>query len=64
MSDQRFTYRGYHVKYNPKPIPTAACDWDWVHDDYDGEGDPRSGVAASREAAMAAIDENILEQEE
>lgn len=51
-------YRGYRITYDPKPVP-ARCgvDWSWVHDDYDGPGDPRCGASGSIEAAVADIDE-------
>lgn len=64
-------YRGYTISYNPKPIPTRAHDYDFVHDDYDGAplehadgppGDDRAGSAASVAACKREIDE--LEDEE
>jgi hypothetical protein len=50
-------YRNYTITTRPKPVPTTAFDVEFVHDDYDGPGDVRCGVAPSVEAAMAAIDE-------
>jgi hypothetical protein len=37
---------GWTITYNPKPIPTRDDDWDYVHDDYDGENGLR-GTAGS-----------------
>lgn len=54
-------YRGYSITYWAKPIPDRRWDWDWVHDQYDGEGDPRCGQAASLGQAMADVDEQIAE---
>lgn len=58
------TYRGYHIYYDPPPIPVRTCDWHFVHDDYDGapndydEGpaDHRCGSAASEQACREEID--------
>ena len=65
-------YRDYTITYNPKPIPTKAHDWDFVHDDYDGapehsEGSPsdhRCGAEVSIEACIDAIDELYLDEAE
>lgn len=54
------TYRGWHIHYDPPPIPTRNCDWRFWHDDFDGApdaNDNRSGSAESLEAAKAEIDE-------
>lgn len=59
---QQLTYRGYHIRFDPPPIPTRAFDWAWVHDDYDGApdgNDTRCGASASLEQAKADIDEQI-----
>lgn len=53
-------YRGYEIRYNPKPIPTTRFDYDYWPDDWD-LGDPRGGAAPSIEAARAEIDEEIEE---
>lgn len=55
--------RDWWIYYDPPPIPTRAWDWHWVHEDYDGLGDPRHGDAPTREACMKAIDEWIEEEE-
>lgn len=55
------SYRGYSISYWAKPIPDRRWDWDFVHDQYDGDGDPRHGAAASLGQAMAEIDEQIEE---
>lgn len=52
-------YRGYEIAHDPKPIPTRAHDWGFVHEDYDGPDDPRHGTAPSLEEARRAIDEQL-----
>lgn len=49
-------YRGFRIDYAPPPIPTRECDWQWVHDDYDGPEDNRCGHAPSLAAAKSDID--------
>lgn len=51
------TYRGWHIHYDPPPIPVRNCDWQFWHEEYDGPGDNRSGHAPSLETAKAEIDE-------
>lgn len=58
---QDIEYRGYRISYDPPPIPTRNCDWQWSHRDYDGEGDPRHGFSPSEQQAKADIDELIEE---
>ena len=67
----KVAYRGWWITYDPPPIPTRNCDWQYWHDDYDGapmygdEGpaDNRCGSAASEADAMAEIDAWIEENE-
>lgn len=40
-------YRGFEIYFDPPPIPTRACDWHYVHKDYDGPEDNRCGSGAS-----------------
>lgn len=49
-------YRGFSFSYWRKPIPTSAFDYDFVHDDYDGPGDPRCGNGKSIEDCKEQID--------
>lgn len=61
------TYRGYTFSYWRKPIPTAAFDYDFVHEDYDGApdgGDNRCGSGRSIEDCKAQIDEIELDNAE
>ena len=66
------TYRNYTITYEPKPIPTRAHDFDYVHDEYDGgpehsfgmPSDKRCGAEASVEACKEAIDELCLDETE
>jgi len=55
-------YKSYTIEFRPKPIPIRSSDWDFVHEDYDGPGDPRCGCAESAEACKLMIDE--LEEDE
>jgi hypothetical protein len=52
----RVVYRGYHVYYDPPPIPLRTCDWHFVHLDWD-EGDKRCGHAVTAKDAYAQIDD-------
>jgi hypothetical protein len=45
---------GWHIHYNPKPIPDRRHDWDYWHDDCD-DGNGLHGTAASRQDAEMAI---------
>ena len=58
------TYRNWHIRYDPPPIPSRASDWHFAHSDFDGApdaNDNRCGRAASLEAAKAEIDAWIEE---
>ena len=68
---QLIDYRGYHIYFDPPPIPTRAADWHFYHDNYDAEvesdgtviQDPRHGDGPSLEDCKAQIDEQIEEAE-
>lgn len=47
---------GWNISYNPKPIPNRSFDYDFYHDDYDGENG-LCGNAASVEDAIEQIKE-------
>jgi len=47
---------GWNIEFNPKPIPLRCCDWDFWHDDNDGEN-CLSGVASSEADAKKQIKE-------
>lgn len=50
------------IDYRAKPVPSRSMDWEWTSPHYDGnEFDDGVGFASSREAAMAAVDFDILE---
>ena len=53
---KKLTYRGYHITYDPPPIPLRNWDWDYCPLDYDGPEDPRGGRARSLEDAKACVD--------
>ena len=45
---------GWHIEYNPKPIPAwVGCDWDYWHDNHDGENG-LCGTAGSESDAVEA----------
>ena len=52
-------YPGWHVEYDPKPIPDRRHDYNYWHDDCDGvpDGNHLCGTAESVEAAIAEIGE-------
>ena len=52
---------GYEVQYNPPPIPRRNCDFQFVHEDYAGPGDPRCGCGPDLETCLDRIIE--IEQE-
>jgi hypothetical protein len=61
MMPKEIRYGKYRIYYDPKPIPMPVH-WSFVHDDYDGEGDPRGGVGRDADdckAQIDAIDEEI-----
>lgn len=67
MKNEKEAYRGWWISYDPPPIPTRNCDWQFWHDDFDGAtdaGDSRCGHAESLEAAKAEIDFWIEENSE
>lgn len=52
-------YRDFITTYDPPPIGTRRCDWQYAHKDYDGTddgGDRRIGFAASEEQCKRDID--------
>lgn len=49
---------GWHIKKNVKPIPVRCFDYDFWHDDFDGEG-LVCGTASSVEDALRQIEEII-----
>ena len=56
------TSRGYHILYDPPPIPDRRWDWRFWHDDYDGAEDAhdhRAGYAPSLSEAKREIDELV-----
>jgi len=52
---------GWHIQYNPKPIPLRGHDWDYWHDEVDNDS-RLTGTAASEEAAKLAIMEKQAER--
>lgn len=60
-------YRGYSIDYDPPPIGSRSCDWQFSADGYDGAPDSkdiRCGTAPSEQDAMDQIDEIIEEDTE
>jgi len=47
---------GWHVEYNPKPIPNRNFDYDFWHDNYDG-ADGGNGLAGT-----SANENDVLQQ--
>jgi hypothetical protein len=44
---QDIKYGDWKISHNPKPIPSRAHDWDFVHDDYDGAPDSNDNRCGS-----------------
>lgn len=57
-------YRDFWIEYAPPPIPSRSFDWQYVHEGYDGPGDPRHGAARSLDEAKADVDAWHEENEE
>lgn len=54
---------GWHIEYNPKPVPPRlGVDWDFWHDDYDGENDLH-GTGSSERDCLIQIWEKINEKQ-
>jgi hypothetical protein len=59
MASQDTRYGKWTIRFEPPPIPVRSCDWQFVHDDFDGApdgNDRRCGSAGSLAEAMAEID--------
>lgn len=52
---------GWHIQYNPKPIPLRGHDWDYWHDEVDNDS-RLTGTAGSEEEAKLAIMEKQAER--
>lgn len=53
-------YGPWRIYFDPPPIPTRNCDWQFYHEDFDGapdSGDRRCGSASSFAAALNECDE-------
>jgi hypothetical protein len=64
---QDLRYGKWRIYFDPPPIPSRACDWHFVHDDYDGApdgNDRRHGDAPSVEDAKRQIDDIEAEMAE
>jgi len=51
----QFIPEGWTIIFNPKPIPTKAFDYDYAHDNYDGENE-LCGTGPSIESCLAQIE--------
>lgn len=66
MSEQRQTYKGYTIGYQPPAVQAREWDWWFEHEDYDGTPDAydsRSGYGPSAEACRAQIDDQIEDEQ-
>lgn len=64
MADGMWTYKGWSISVDPKPIPNRSFDWEATHPDYDawndGDGWQDNGLsvnAATYEELLEAIDQ-------
>jgi hypothetical protein len=60
------TYGPWSIRYDPKPIPTSACDWSFEHENHDASyegpedgwvGNGLCGTAGSLADAIAECDD-------
>lgn len=66
VGKDNLTYRGYQITYDPPPIGSRACDWQFSADGYDGavdSKDNRCGSGPTIENCIEQIDEILLDQE-
>jgi hypothetical protein len=59
-------YKGYIISHEPKPIPSRAFDWDYLHEAFDGAPDAedsRCGNGASTEDCKDQIDDMETDNE-
>lgn len=49
--------KGWHIFYDPKPIPTKKHDFTFYHDDYDGAEDGNDNRAGTGETLQDCIDQ-------
>lgn len=65
MARTTTTYRGWEIRFDPKPGPPSALDWEAMHPEWEGDPDAphtrRAFTAASREDLEREID--ALEEE-
>ena len=55
---QRVVYRDFIIEYDPPPIPKDCnADWQFVHKDYCGDEDRRTGFDGSLQGCKNQIDE-------
>lgn len=54
---EAIAYGNWLIDFNPPPIPTRHCDWQFWHKDYDGPEDTRCGHGASLIDCMNQIDD-------
>ena len=47
---------GWHIEYDPSPLPTREFDWVYFHDFHDADNG-LCGTASSREHAIQYINE-------
>jgi hypothetical protein len=62
MSDQ-WTFRGWKISVDPKPIPDRSFDWEAVHPDYDAswEGEEDGWVSNGLSVHAATYEELLAE---
>ncbi len=50
-------YGLWTITHNPPPIPIRTADWQFVHDEYDGPDDDRSGYGPTAKDCIEQIQE-------
>ena len=62
-----FFYRGFHIWFDPPPIPVREYDWHYQHESFDGApdgGDHRYGHCADCAACQRDIDDMLDDDED
>jgi hypothetical protein len=57
-------YGNWRISYNPPPIPSRNCDWQFCHKDFDGAEDACDDRYGSAETLLGAMDEIDLRESE
>lgn len=63
MADDMWTYRGWRIDCDPKPIPNRSFDWEATAPDYDVDYDGEGWVSSGGHVTAATYEELLEEIE-